>query len=79
MIVGLGYAVTGKERIRCAGCGHRIRHALRRQLAGVHEVSASAEEQEIAIGINTERTGLEQAERHLKQLGYDVAPLSWSR
>jgi copper chaperone CopZ len=75
MIVGLRYAVTGEERIRCAGCEHRIRHALRRQLAGVHEVLASAEEQEIAISINTERTRPEQVERHLKQLGYDVAPL----
>jgi copper chaperone len=74
MITALRYAVTGEEKIHCEGCEARIRNALQR-LDGVHEVLASAAEQEIALSINTEKVSAGQVEQRLQQLGYQVQPL----
>jgi copper chaperone CopZ len=71
MIKGLSYVVTGEKRIHCEGCEHNIRHDLR-SLEGIHEVLSSAEEQRIAVSINTDYVSAEQIEARLKALGYEV-------
>jgi copper chaperone CopZ len=74
MIAELRYAVVGEKKLRCAGREHRIFTALR-QLAGVHEVLASMDEQEVALSIDAEKAAPAQVEARLKQLGYEIERL----
>lgn len=71
MISQLRYTVIGEEKMNCSGCEARIRNALQR-LEGVHEVLASADEQEVALSIDTNKVDADQVEQRLKQLGYLV-------
>jgi copper chaperone len=72
MIQVLNYIVTGEEKIHCEGCETRIANALKR-LEGVRDVRASAQDQGIAISINTDAVTPEQVEQRLAQLGYQIA------
>lgn len=65
------FEVIGEERIHCAGCESRIATALRR-LAGVEEVQASAETQQVKVTIDPARVSAEVLSARLQQLGYQV-------
>lgn len=71
MIKGLGYVITGEEKMHCEGCESRVRNALQR-LDGVHGVITCIEEQRIAVSIDPERVSPDQLETRLRQIGYEV-------
>lgn len=75
MFKQINYEIVGDEKIHCGGCEVRISNALRR-LDGVYDVSASADEQNISVSINTDSVSPEQIETRLDQLGYKVVMLS---
>ena len=65
--------VMGEEKMHCAGCGQRVRNALRR-LAGVQNVRANAATQQIGVTIDPALVDLEQVRAKLEQIGYQVTP-----
>jgi copper chaperone len=73
MIENLSYTVTGEEKMHCGGCESRVKNALQR-LEGVHEVTASAGEQDIRVSIDRSKVSPEQVKARLAQIGYQVSP-----
>ena len=67
------YTVTGEQKIHCAGCEERIRHALRR-LSGGKDVQASAETQQVVVSFDPARVTPDQVRAKLEWLGYRVQP-----
>lgn len=72
MVHTIEFMVTGEEKMHCEGCEQRVGNALRR-LAGVQDVRASAETQQIVVTINPAQVGSEQVRARLEQLGYQVS------
>lgn len=67
------FVVTGEDKLHCAGCEQRVGNAVRR-LAGVQDVRASAETQQVVVTIDPAQVSPEQVRAKLEQLGYEVAP-----
>lgn len=72
------FAVTGEQKIHCAGCEERIGNALRR-LAGIQDVQASAQTQRVVVTIDPIQVRPEQVRAKLEQLGYQVTPQGGTR
>jgi len=73
MAQSIEFVVTGEDKLHCAGCEQRVGNALRR-LAGVQDVRASAETQQILVTIDPAQVGPEQVRAKLEQIGYQVTP-----
>jgi len=67
------FVVTGEDKLHCAGCEQRVGNAVRR-LAGVQDVRASAETQQVVVTIDPAQVSPEQVREKLEQLGYQVRP-----
>ena len=67
------FVVTGEDKLHCAGCEQRVGNAMRR-LAGVQDVRASAETQQVVVTIDPAQVSPEQVREKLEQLGYEVTP-----
>ncbi|HXH13539.1 MAG TPA: heavy metal-associated domain-containing protein [Alphaproteobacteria bacterium] len=67
----LVFIVTGEEKLHCVGCEQRVGKALRR-LAGVQDVRASADTQQVVVTIDPAEVSPEQVREKLKQLGYQA-------
>ncbi len=72
------FAVTGEQKIHCAGCEERIGNALRR-LAGIQDVKASAQTQRVVVTIDLTQVRPDQVQAKLEQLGYQVRSQEGSR
>ena len=73
MAQSIEFVVTGEDKLHCTGCEQRVGNALRR-LAGVQDVRASAETQQILVTIDPAQVGPEQVRAKLEQIGYQVTP-----
>ena len=74
----LEFLVTGDSQIHCASCEQRITRSLR-QLKGVHDVDASAETQKVRVTMDPHVTTLEEVQKQLRNIGYEVAQGGKSR
>ena len=66
------FAVTGEQKIHCAGCEQRIGAALRR-LPGVKDARANAETQRVVVTFDPARLSPDQVRKTIERLGYQVA------
>ena len=67
------FTVTGEDKLHCAGCEQRVGHTLRR-LAGVQDIWASAESQQVVVTIDPTQVSPQQVQSKIEQLGYEVMP-----
>ena len=65
------FSITGDQTIHCASCEARIERALRR-VAGVQDVRANADTQQVAATIDPDQVTPEQVQAKLTALGYDA-------
>ncbi len=65
------FSITGDQTIHCASCEARIERALRR-VAGVQDVRANADTQQVAATIDPEQVTPEQVQAKLTDLGYEA-------
>ena len=73
MTEAITFTVTGEQKIHCTGCEQRIGTALR-HVAGIRDVQASAQTQQVIVTIDPARVAPEQVRAKLEQMGYDVTP-----
>lgn len=67
----INFMVAGEPKIHCASCEQRISNALRR-LAGIQNVQASAQTQQVSVTVDPTQVSQEQVRAKLEQLGYTV-------
>ncbi len=67
------FTVTGGDPIHCEGCEQRITTMLRR-LAGVEQVKASHETQQIAVTFDPDQVQADAISGRLAQGGFETAP-----
>ena len=65
------FSITGEQTIHCASCEARIERALRR-VAGVQDVRANADTQQVAATIDPTQVTPEQVQATLTALGYEA-------
>ncbi len=65
------FSITGEQTIHCASCEARIERALRR-VAGVQDVRANADTQQVAATIDPTHVTPEQVRATLTALGYEA-------
>ncbi len=65
------FSITGEQTIHCASCEVRIERALRR-VAGVQDVRANADTQQVAATIDSDQVTPEQVQATLTALGYEA-------
>ncbi len=65
------FSITGEQTIHCASCEARIERALRR-VAGVQDVRANADTQQVAATIDPTHVTPEQVRAKLTALGYEA-------
>jgi len=73
MTHALKFMVTGETKLHCAGCEQRVGNALR-YLAGVQDVRASAQTQQVVVTFDPAQVSPEQVRAQLEQIGYQVTP-----
>jgi copper chaperone CopZ len=64
--------VIGEEKIQCSACETRVANALRR-VAGVENVQASAQTQEVKVTIDPARVNADELRAKLAEIGYQTA------
>jgi len=69
------FQVIGEERMHCASCEARVVLGLRR-LAGVRDVHASAQTQQISVSVDSGPVTSEQLQEKLLELGYRAEPVA---
>lgn len=67
----IDFAVSGEEKIHCAGCEQRIDQALRR-VDGIRSVRASAQTQQVTVQFDPREVGREQIRTKLERMGYEL-------
>ncbi len=65
------FSITGEHTIHCASCEARVERALRR-VAGVQDVRANADTQQVAATIDPTQVTPEQVRAKLTALGYEA-------
>ena len=63
--------VVGENKMNCGGCERSVAATLR-EIAGVENVHADRTTQEIQVWVGDETPALEEMQRELAEIGYEV-------